>query len=93
MCLLTRSVDADADDDAVVDGDDACDGDADVGSPMRSADADGEVADGGNACDDDNCEISDGGDARADDANVVGMGRGIGARPRRLPILVLRRVM
>ena len=90
---MTQSVDADADDDAVVDGDNACDGDADIGSLKRSADADGEVADGGDACDDDNCEIADGGDARADDADVVGMGRGSDARPRRLPILILRCVM
>ena len=60
---------------------------------MRSANADGEVADGGDACDDDNCEITDGGYARADDADTVGMGRGSNARPWRLPILILRRVM
>ena len=93
MGSLTRSVDADANDDAVINGDNACDGDANVDSLMQSADANGEVADGGDACDDDNCEIADGGDARADDADVVGMGRGSGARPRRLPILILRRVM
>ncbi len=33
--------------------------------------------------------IADGGDACADDAGAVGMGRGSGARPWRLPILIL----
>ena len=37
--------------------------------------------------------IAHGGDALADDAGAVGMGRGSGARPRRLPILGLRRVV
>ena len=34
--------------------------------------------------------IAHGGNARADDAGAVGMGRGSGARPRRLPTLILR---
>ncbi len=42
----------------------------------------------GDACDD--FVIADGGDARADDAGAVGMGRRSGARPWRLPILILR---
>ena len=54
-------------------GNDDCDDDAYVGLMMRSVDDDDEVADGEDACD--------------DDAGVVGMGSG--ARPRRLPILIL----
>ena len=87
---LTQSVDANANDDAVVNGNNACVGDANVGLLMQSANANGKVANGGDACNDDNCEIADGGNARAGDANAVGMGRGSGARPRRLPILILR---
>ena len=84
----------------VVNGDAVCDADDDVGLLMQSANADGKVADDGNddnvavvngdnACDDYDCKIADGCNSRADDANVVGMGRGSGVRPWRLPILIL----
>ena len=48
------------------------------------------ILDGKFASDDVDFVIADGGDARADDAGAVGMGRGSGARPRRLRILILR---
>jgi hypothetical protein len=69
-------------------------GGGDVGSCSRSR-VDGEVVD-----DDDvssrsrvDVRIAHGGNARADDAGAVGMGRGSGARPRRLPIHILRCVV
>ena len=51
------------------------------------------ILDGKDACNDVDFNISHGGNARADDAGAVGMGRGSGARPRKLPILILRRVV
>ena len=50
------------------------------------------ILDGEFACDDVDFVIADGGDFRADDAGMVGMGRGSGARSRRLQILILHRV-
>ena len=67
--------DDDADDDAgkVADGGDPCDDESDAGSLMQSVDDVGGFVNGANA--------------HNDDANAVGMGSG--ARPRRLPILIL----
>ena len=49
------------------------------------------IFDFGDACDD--FVIANGSDARANDAGAVSMGRRSGARPRRLPILILRIVL
>ena len=71
------------------------DGDAvaipDVGDVCDDVDGDAvAILKGEFASDDVGFVIADGGDARANDAGAVGMGRGSGTRPRRLPILILR---
>jgi len=61
-----------------------------LGSRSR---VDGKVVDDATSSSRVDVRIAHGGNARADDAGAVGMGRGSGARPRRLPILILRCVV